>query len=102
MKVLCNQQLVISVLLLPGHGKRSTSTDKKKKKNTHSDSRHLIVSATQSDQDLTGTFKPVETKKKYRGFKRVECNFNASLKHTAGNSFVVVSLGTFGTQTRCF
>lgn len=36
---------------------------KKIKKNTHSDSRHLIVSATQSDQDLTGTFKPAETKK---------------------------------------
>lgn len=46
-----------------GKGPRQQIKKIKKIKNTHSDSRHLIVSATQSDQDPTGTFKPAETKK---------------------------------------
>lgn len=62
-KMLCNQQLVISVLLLPGHGEKVHVTWLKTHTHTPSDSCHLIVSATQSeDQDMTGTFKPVEEK----------------------------------------
>lgn len=69
---------------------------KEKKFHTHSDSCHLIVSATQSLY-LTGTFKPVETKKinkinimnKAEGSNLLQ---NASLKRRPGFQSVAISL----------
>lgn len=92
---MCKQQLVISVLSLPGHGKSSTSTDwggERKKKPRVPVVTSCCRRARSSDQDLIGTLKPVETKET-GGFKLESFNTSTpSIGHTAGLPLVVTTV----------